>query len=102
MRKYFSRNYVISSPKLNEDQKKVFAKTWGVFFPKLGEDQKKGLHRNSGQYLVGICRIDLCWLAFFCLIIQRSNLDGGLIPPTIYALFVRVVVYSGILISATS
>ena len=42
LRKYFSENYVITSPKLNEHQKKdVFAENWSVFLRKLGEDQKK-------------------------------------------------------------
>ena len=54
MRKYFSEDYVIPSPKLNQHQKKVFAGNWSVFSPKL--DKELGLFR---------------------LIIQRSNLDGG-------------------------
>ena len=42
MRKNFSEDYVIPSPKLNEHQKKkVFAGNWSVLSPKLGEDQKK-------------------------------------------------------------
>ena len=41
MRKYFSENYVIPSPKLSKDQ-------------------KKGLHRNFGLYSAGICRIYSC------------------------------------------
>ena len=74
MRKYFSKDYIIPSPKLNEHQKqkglcrklkcffaktrwrptkkKVFAGNWSGFSPKLGEE-----------------------LGLFCLIIQRSNLD---------------------------
>ena len=46
-------HYIIPSSKLNEDQKKVFAENRSVFSPKLGEE-----------------------LGLFCLIIQRSNLDG--------------------------
>ena len=54
IRKYFSEDYVILSSKLNKHQKKVFAGNWSGFSPKLGEE-----------------------LGRFCLIIQRSNLDGG-------------------------
>ena len=55
MGKYFSEDYVIRSPKLNEHQKiEVFAENWSGFSPKLGEE-------------LGLVR----------LIIQRSNLDGG-------------------------
>ena len=55
MLQYFSEDYMIPSPKLNEHQeKKVFAENWSVFSPKLGEE-----------------------LGLFCLIIQRSNLDKG-------------------------
>ena len=73
MRKYFSENYVIPSPKLNEDQKKVFAENWRIRW----RPKKKGLYRNMGLYLAGIFRIYSCWLALFRLIIQRSNLDRG-------------------------
>ena len=54
--KKFSRNNVFPSPKLNEGQrqKKVFAENWSGFSPKLGEG-----------------------LGLFCLIIQRSNHNGG-------------------------
>ena len=43
MRKYFSRNYVIPSPKSSKDQKKkVFTEKKKEFLsPKSGEDQKK-------------------------------------------------------------
>ena len=58
MRKYFSENYAIPSPKLDEHQKKVFAGNCSVFSPKLGEE-----------------------LGLFRLIIQRLNLDGGTRPP---------------------
>ena len=55
MRKYFSEDYVIPSPKLNEHQKKkILAENWSGFSPKQGEE-----------------------LGLFCLIIQRSNLDEG-------------------------
>ena len=71
MRKYFSEDYVIPSPKLKEDQKKkVFAINWSVFSPKMGEDQKKKVFtdswsgspsksvfpRNLVLYSAGICR----------------------------------------------
>ena len=55
MRKYFSEDYIILSPKLNEHQKKVFAGNWSVFFlPKLGEDQKKGLCRKLKWFFAKI------------------------------------------------
>ena len=49
MRKYFSEDYVIPSPKLNENQKKRFSlkskvffrHNWSVFLPKLGENQNQ-------------------------------------------------------------
>ena len=58
MRKYFSEDYIIPSPKLNEHQKKkVFAGNWSGFSPKLGEE-------------LGFFRV-------YGVIIQRSNLYGG-------------------------
>ena len=79
MRKYFSENHVISSPKLNEHQKKGLRRKFKCFFlPKLGEDRKKKKRKKN------LCR-KLKWffanfgeeLRLFRLIIQRSNLDGG-------------------------
>ena len=35
----FSGNYVIPSPQLKDQKKKVYAKNWCVFSPKSGEDQ---------------------------------------------------------------
>ena len=41
MRKYFSEDYVIPSPKLNEHQKKkVFAENWSGFSSKFGKELK--------------------------------------------------------------
>ena len=78
LRKHFSENYVITSPKLHEDQKKGLRQKLTCFFPESRwRPKNKGLHRNLGLYSAGICRIYLCWLALFRLIIQRSNLDGG-------------------------
>ena len=55
MRKYFSEDYVIPSPKLRAHQKKRSSPEIEVFFsPKVSEE-----------------------LGHFRLIIQRSNLDGG-------------------------
>ena len=52
--KVFAGKGSVFSPILGEDKKKVLAGNWSVFSPKLGEE-----------------------LGLFCLIIQRSNLDGG-------------------------
>ena len=56
MRKYFSEDYVILSPKLNEHQKKIRSspEICGVFLPKLGEDQKKGLRRKLKWFFAKI------------------------------------------------
>ena len=46
MRKYFSKDYVVPSPKLNEHQKKgLRRKLKCVFLAKLGEDRR--IARNS-------------------------------------------------------
>ena len=46
---YFSEDYVIPSPKLTEDQKKVFAKNRSVF------PSKSVYLRNLRLYSAGIC-----------------------------------------------
>ena len=93
MRKYFSRNYVIPSPKLNEGQKKGLRRKLKRFFSKIRRRQKKSSMqklevflfpviwwkpkiRSSpqlGLYSVGICGSYLCRLALFRLIIQRRS-----------------------------
>ena len=54
-----------------------------VFFPRnqVKIKKKKGLRGNLRLYLARIYRIYSCWLALFCLIIQRSNLDGWASKP---------------------
>ena len=46
---YFNEDYVIPSPKLTEDQKKVFAKNWSVF------PSKSVYPRNLRLYSAVIC-----------------------------------------------
>ena len=92
LQKYFSEDYIILSPKLNDDQKKSLHRKLKCFLPKLGEDQKtkkkvfadsrsvsppKSIFpRNLVLYSAVICRIYSCCLALFRRIIQRSNIDG--------------------------
>ena len=55
-KKYFSKDYVILSPKLNEHQKKSSPEIEVFFRPKLGEDQKikKGLRRKLKWFFAKI------------------------------------------------
>ena len=80
MQKYFSKDYVIPSPRLTKHQEKKSSPEIEVFFlPKLGEDpsKKKGFRRKLKCFFSE--------LGLFCLIIQSAqismgghlNLDGG-------------------------
>ena len=60
-------------------KQKVFTHNWRVFVPEIKWRPKKSLHRILRPYSAGICGIYLCWQALFRLIIQRSNLDGGML-----------------------
>ena len=78
MRRYFSANYVFPSSKSSEDQKKKSSPKIEEFLsPKSSENQKKkSLPQFETKFSPNL--LDLCGLTgLFCLINQRSNLDGG-------------------------
>ena len=88
MRKYFNGNYVILSPNLNENQKKVSGK-WKCFFPEIRWRPKK---RSSPQFGTIFSRNlkDLFVLASSFSSDHPAlksrwgtlNLDAGHVPPT--------------------
>ena len=57
-------------------RKYLSGKLWNCV-PEIKWKTKKSLHRKSGLFSAGLCGIYSFWLAFFRLIIQRSNLNGG-------------------------
>ena len=81
MRKYFSRNYVIPFPKLNEDQKKAFVENWRIRW----RPKKKKVFTAIWDYIwpefVGFIRAG--WLFFVwsssaqISMGKTRNLDGG-------------------------
>ena len=77
MRKYFSEDCVIPSPKLNEHrEKKGLRRKLKCFFAKIRwrqKKKKKDLAENWSGFSPKLSEE----LGLFCLIIQRSNLDEG-------------------------
>ena len=72
MRKYFSEDYVIPSPKLNEDQKKVFAENWSVFSSK--SIYPRNLRLYSAEF---VSFIHAGWLFFVWSSSAQISMEGG-------------------------
>ena len=73
MRKYFSEDYVIPSPKLHEDQKKIPVDSWSVFssksiFPAIW-------HKNRPEF---VAFIHVGWFFFVWSSNAQISMEGQL------------------------